>query len=157
MKTIEQRLQALEDEAAIRTLAARFADASILADYDEFTSLWAAGGIWTIHEPFFASAAGIEKIDAMVRGLRKGRGFFVQFVHSGVIKLDGDKATARWVMREASEGPGDAYYNNYAVYEDSLVRSAEGWQFASRDYHYMWLDTSAFPGNVFALPVLSKK
>ena len=152
MKSIEIRLQELEDEAAIRTLVARFADASVSADFDEFISLWSVDGKWTIHEPFFLTAEGIQNIDEMVRTLRTGRDFFVQFAHSGVIVLDGEKATARWIMQEASTGPGEHYYNNYAVYLDSLVKSDGRWQFASRDYHYMWLDSGPFPGDVFALP-----
>ena len=40
MFTIEQRLQHLEDEAAIRDLAARFADAATRADYETIRSLF---------------------------------------------------------------------------------------------------------------------
>ena len=40
MITIEQRLQRLEDEAAIRDLAARFADAATRADYETIRSLF---------------------------------------------------------------------------------------------------------------------
>jgi hypothetical protein len=91
----------------------------------------------------------------MLRSLRKGREFFVQFVHSGVISLNRDTATARWVMHEVSKGPGNVYYNNYAIYIDSMQKTEGQWQFVQRDYHYMWLDTEAFPGNDFSLPVLS--
>ena len=154
MNTIEQRLQILEDESAIRSLVAKFADAGIFANYEEFKTLWAPNGKWTIHKPFFASAEGIQKIDEMLHFLEAGKEFFVQFVHSGVIKLNGDKATARWVMREASRGPGETYYNNYAVYIDSLQKIDGNWLFVQRDYHYMWLDTGPFPGDVFALPAL---
>jgi hypothetical protein len=155
MKSIEQRLQDLEDEASIRLLAARFSDACIVADYEAFKTLWSRAGKWTIHEPFLASAEGIQKIDEMLRSLRKGREFFVQFVHSGVISLNRDTATARWVMHEVSKGPGNVYYNNYAIYIDSMQKTEGQWQFVQRDYHYMWLDTEAFPGNDFSLPVLS--
>lgn len=44
MRSLEQRLQQLEDEAAIHSLTARFADASMFADYDVFRALWAAEG-----------------------------------------------------------------------------------------------------------------
>ena len=53
MKSIEQRLEYLEDESTVRSLAARFAGASTVADYEEFKSLWSVNGKWTIHEPFF--------------------------------------------------------------------------------------------------------
>lgn len=83
--------------------------------------------------------------------LRKDREFFVQFAHSGVIKLNGDKATARWIMHEAAKGPGENYYNNYAIYIDSMQKIEGTWKFVQRDYHYMWLDLEAFSGKVFAL------
>ena len=152
MKSIEERLLKMEEEAAIRNLAARFADACMVADFETFKILWAPGGQWTIHEPFLMTAEGIESIDNMVRTLRKGRGFFVQFVHSGVISINGDTATVRWIMQEASKGPEEHYYHNYAVYMDNIVKTDGEWRFLSRDYHYMWLNTEAFPGNVFALP-----
>ena len=82
----------------------------------------------------------------------EGKAFFVQFVHSGIIKVDGNKASARWIMQEAAEGPAEFYYDNYAVYMDTLEKHGDQWFFASRDYHYMWLNTHPFPGDVFDLP-----
>ena len=52
MLTIEQRLQQLEDEAAIRDLAARFADAATRADYETIRSLFTPDAVFTIGEPF---------------------------------------------------------------------------------------------------------
>jgi hypothetical protein len=52
MGKAKKRLEVLEDEAAIHALVARFADASVTADYDEFAGLWSPKGKWTIHEPF---------------------------------------------------------------------------------------------------------
>jgi hypothetical protein len=101
---------------------------------------------------FQASSEGVKNIVEMMRSLRKGREFFVQFAHSGVIELKGKKATARWIMREVSKGPGEVYYNNYAVYLDSLRKSKGKWKFVQRDYHYVWLDTSPFSGKAFSLP-----
>ena len=152
MNTIEERLGLLEDEAAIRHLVARFADGSVTANYEEFLTVCAPNGKWTIHEPLFSTAEGPEAITEMMRQLRTGKAFFAQFVHSGVITLAGGKATARWVMREAAEVPGDSYYNNYAMYIDTLEKIDGKWLFVTRDYHYMWLDTGAFPGDVYSLP-----
>lgn len=156
MKSKEElRVSALEDEAAIRTLVTRFADACIVADYDAFQSLWSANGKWTIHEPFFASGEGMEKIVEMMRMLRTGRSFFVQFAHSGVVMLEGDKATARWVMHEASKGPGEVHYNNYGLYVDILIKIDGRRLFTQIDYLYMWIDSGAFPGDAYVLPALS--
>lgn len=136
----------LHDETAIHSLVARFADACIVEDYEEFKSLWSRDGKWTIHEPYLASSEGIEKIVEMMRSLRIGREFFVQFAHSGVVKLKGDKATARWVIHEVSKGPGEVYHSNYALYVDFLRKSKGKWKFVQRDNHYLWLDTAVFSG-----------
>ena len=152
MKSIEERLTALEDEAAIRNLAAAFADACMIADYQAFEKLWSEKSKWTIHQPVFSAAEGRPQIREMMHTLRERKAFFVQFVHSGIIKVDGNKASARWIMQEAAEGPAEFYYDNYAVYMDTLEKHGDQWFFASRDYHYMWLNTHPFPGDVFDLP-----
>lgn len=95
MLTVEQRLQRLEDDAAIRDLAARFADATTRADYDSFAALWAPDATFVINKPFFTTATGTEAILAMLHKLRDGRDFFVQFVNSGVLGIQDNHATAR--------------------------------------------------------------
>ncbi len=52
MPTIEQRLQHLEDESAIRELAARFADAATRGDHETVRSLFKPDGVFSIGEPF---------------------------------------------------------------------------------------------------------
>lgn len=150
--TIEERLQRLEDEAEIRALVAQFADACTRADYESFGKVWSESGKWAIHDPFPLSSQGRKAIVNMMAGLREGREFFVQFPHSGVITIAGDKATARWIMHEASKGPGETYYNNYGLYTDALIKNEGKWEFAQRDYYYMYLDTGILPGDAFTLP-----
>jgi hypothetical protein len=152
MKSLEQRVQYLEDEAAIRSLTARFSDSVVVGDFDKFKSFWSPDGKWTIHDPFFASATGVLKIDTLLRNLRKEREFFVQFVHSGVIDINGDKAIARWMMREVAKGPAQFYYDNYAIYVDLLDKANGQWRFIQRDYFYIWLNTRPFLGDAVALP-----
>ena len=61
--------------------------------------------------------------------------YFMQMMHSGVIEINGDRATARFVERERGRGES-TYYDSLPVYEDVLVREAHGWRFAERFYHY---------------------
>ncbi len=159
MPTLEERIQKLEDESAIRDLIACFADTCSHCDLDAFAKLWIPDDLgeptWTLSEPFPMSATGIEKILAMCGTLRSPRHFFIQGVHSGVIEIHGDDATGRWIMREVATGPGDVYYNNYAVYRDKYEKKNGKWYFARRDYQYHFLDSSPFEGKVYAPPVLS--
>ena len=151
MSTIETRLRAVEDELAIRNLAARFSDCCNERDYCGFADLWSARGVWEIGPPLPARAQGVDAIVAMLRALLTPQISFMQMTHSGVVQIDGDRATARFVEREHGMGEA-AFYENLAVYNDELVREADcKWRFVRRSYVYRYLDDSAFSGKVFPL------
>lgn len=146
MKTIEERILILEDEMAIRNLAAKFADAATTADYDALRLLWKHDGVFTINEPANVTKTGVDNIVAHITMLRDERDFFVQFVHSGVINVDGNNATARWIIHEVGQGPAEKYYNNYGVFNDTMEKINNEWVFTGRVYDYMWLDFGKFEG-----------
>ena len=148
----EPALQRFMDEAAIRNTVARFADSATRADYDGFRSAWADEGEFIIgKQPHGQSATGAENIVAMLRRLRAGKDFFVQFAVPGVIAIDGDVATTRTLCHEAARGPGESYYRNHCVAFDRLRREGQGWVFTSRSFQYLWLDTSPYTGTAFPL------
>ena len=148
MRTLEERLQAAEDELSIRNLAARYSDAVNQRDLVAFRQLWTGDAVWEIGAPLQASAHGIDEIAGLLRRLLQAEKYFIQMTHSGVIEIRGDRATARFV--EAERGRGEStYYDCLAVYEDVLVREAEGWRFAKRSYQYRFLDQSPFGGEAF--------
>ena len=150
MRTLEERLQALEDELSIRNLAASYSDAVNQRDLVAFRQLWTGGAVWEIGAPLQASAHGIDEIVALLRRLLQAEKYFMQMTHSGVIEIRGDRATARFV--EAERGRGEStYYDCLAVYEDVLVREADGWRFAKRSYHYRFLDQNPFGGDAFPI------
>jgi len=152
--TIEERLQHLEDDAAIRDLAARFADAATRGDHQTLRSLWKPDGIFVIGEPFAVTCKGIDEISAHIRKLRDGKDFFVEFVHSGLVQIDGNTASARWLVREVGMGPGKSgksYYNNFGFFIDELEKIDGTWLFKSRTYPYLYLDTDPFTGTAVAL------
>jgi ketosteroid isomerase-like protein len=148
---LEARLRAVEDRLEIQALAARFSDAVNERDMTAFVQLWASGRpIWEIGPPLQSRAEGIDEIIAMFQRLLQIERYFMQMTHSGVVTIDGDRATARFVERE--RGRGDTtYYDNLAVYDDVLVKEPAGWRFLERHYHYRFLDQTPFGGD--ALPV----
>ena len=156
MLTIEQRLQHLEDEVAIRDLAARFADAATRADHETIRTLFKPDGVVTIGEPFAVTCKGIDEISALLHKLRDGKDFFVQFVHSGLIQVNGNTASARWTTREVGLGPaksdtGKSYYNNFGFFIDELEKVDGKWLFQTRTYPYLYLDTEPFTGKGIVL------
>ncbi|MFC2254832.1 nuclear transport factor 2 family protein [Labrys portucalensis] len=136
---LERRLRVLEDEAEIHRLAARFSDAVNERDLWAFGRLWAdEDAVWSIGPPLTSRAEGRETIVGLLESLYKRERYFMQMTHTGVVTLDGGRATARFVVREHGCGDG-TYYENLAVYNDELVRQAEGWRFAKRSYAYRFL------------------
>lgn len=136
MSGLEARLRAVEDELAIRALAARFSDCANERDLEGFADLWSARGVWEIGEPLAARAEGVDAIVAMLRRLLDARTGFVQLTHSGVVRLAGDRATARSVEGEHAATEGDAE-RNLAVCSDVLAREADGrWRFLRRSCEY---------------------
>jgi hypothetical protein len=104
--------------------------------------------MWEIGAPLQASAHGVDEIVALLRRLLQAEKYFMQMTHSGVIEVNGDRATARFVERERGRGES-TYYDSLAVYEDVLVREADGWRLARRSYQYRFLDQSPFGGEAF--------
>jgi len=81
-----------------------------------------------------------------IMALRDERHFFVQFVQSGVINVDGNTATARWIIHEIGQEPREKYYNNYGVFNDKMEKINNLWAFTSRVNDYTWLDFGKFEG-----------
>lgn len=151
MLTLEQRLQQFEDEAAIRDLAARFADAATRADYETLRSLFKSDAVFSIGEPNPVTCKGVDEIIGLIRKLEDGKDFFVQFIHSGLIKIDRNTASARWLVREMAlgsekSGSRKAYYNNFGFFIDELEKVDGKWLFKRRSYAYVYLDTEPFTG-----------
>jgi hypothetical protein len=142
-------LQQFMDEASIRNTIARFADAATRADAAMFHSVWAADGEFIIGAE--THSTGADENVALLRKLRAGKEFFVQFALPGVIEIDGDEATTRTFVHESARGPGEKYYRNHCIAFDRLQRSGDRWVFKSRSFQYLWLDTGPFAGNGFPL------
>ena len=152
MPTLEQRIQQLEDEAAIRNLVAGFADATTRHDMTALSALWKQHGIFTIGAPLLNVCRGIEEIIGLISKLRGDKEFFVQFVNSGVISVNGDHATARWLIEEVAKG-GDKFYHNYCVVSDAMEKVNGEWLFTERFFHFMYLDFSRFTGTLTRFPI----
>ena len=148
VRTVEARLQAV-DQLEIQSLAAKFSNAVNERDEAAFKRLWASEKpVWEIGPPLASRAEGIDDIAKMLRGLLQIEQYFMQMTHAGVVEVDGDRATARFVVREHGKG-ATTFYDNLAVYEDVLVREDAGWRFAHRSYRYRFLDQNPFSGSAF--------
>jgi hypothetical protein len=152
MNNQESRLQQFMDEATIRNTIARFADSATRCDLAMFRTVWAEDAEFIIGSaPHGQYSKGIEENVALLRKLRTGKDFFVQFALPGVIEIQGDKATTRTFVHEAARGPGEKFYRNHCIAFDQLQRVGDDWVFTVRSFQYIWLDTGPFAGTGFPL------
>jgi ketosteroid isomerase-like protein len=137
---IRPRPEQVADEVAIRGLAYAFADAVNRGDAGAFEALWDDDGVWEIGAPLHSVAQGSTGIAAQFVKLWDSLEFFVQQVHSGIVTIDGDRATSRWSVQETGRRRDSGPYNNHAFYEDEIVKRDGSWRFLRRNYRYVWLD-----------------
>ncbi|EDM37862.1 hypothetical protein PBAL39_15594 [Pedobacter sp. BAL39] len=140
MTSTEERLKALEDEHQIRALANSFADICMSGNAQYFEALWIEAGTWTLAEPLNIESRGHHNIAKLFLKLATGKRFFCQKLHSGIITISGDQATARWILSENAANHDGSSYQSTAIYDDHLVFEGGRWLFEAR--HCKFLDIS---------------
>lgn len=131
----DNQLQRFIDEASIRNVIARFADAATRGDLDTFRTVWDEQGEFKIGEaPHGQHAIGVDDAVGLLGKLLTGLTYFVQFAIPGVIEVEGDEATTRTFVHESARGAGDHYYRNHCIAFDRLRRAGDDWVFTSRSF-----------------------
>ncbi|MFF3934778.1 nuclear transport factor 2 family protein [Streptomyces phaeofaciens] len=138
--------QAVADRFEIAALCAEATDAVMMRDYDRVASLFTPEGAmrWPHIDRDFV---GREEIRA---GIAWGQGlweFFVQQIHPGVVRLDGDTAVGRAYVHEFGRMRDGSSHANYALYHDRYERTPHGWKFSERVYEVRYVDASPLMGS----------
>jgi ketosteroid isomerase-like protein len=139
-------LQAIADRFEIEALRGEFTDAGMMRDYDRFASLFTQDGVWRI--PDVAEFVSREEIRAGIERLQGLWDYFVQTVHPGTIRLEGDTAVGRAYISEFGRFRDGSSHLNYSVYHDRYQRTPDGWKFTERVYEVRYLDTTPLAGSV---------
>ena len=143
--------EAIADRVEIEALRGEFTDASMMLDYDRFASLFTKDGAWRMPH-IDEELVGREDVRAGVERLRGLWEYFVQTVHPGTIRLDGDTAVGRSYVSEFGRFRDGSAVLNYAVYHDRYLRTPDGWRFAERRYEVRYIDTSPLAGSAPRAP-----
>jgi ketosteroid isomerase-like protein len=139
-------LQAIADRFEIEALRGEFTDAATMRDYDRFASLFTQDGEWRIPDADVEFVSR-EEIRAGIERLQSSWDYFVQTVHPGTIRLEGDTAVGRAYVAELGRLRDGSSHLNHAVYHDRYRRTSDGWKFAERVYEVRYLDTSPLAGS----------
>lgn len=126
--------QSTIDELEIQALAACYSDAVRRGDAEQAAATYCEDGVlMAFNGPEIAGRAAIAQ--ALARVLSP-MSFVMQTCAGGLIEVDGDRATARWSVTEwMNRRDTDEIRVMLGVYEDVVVRTAQGWRFARRRFH----------------------
>ncbi len=139
---LEQRLQKVEDELAIRRIIVEYAVRLDAKDLEQYLDLFAEDGVWQIGDMV---REGRDEIRAMLAGLYKDTeiepyGYErYRIVTNMQIDVDGDRATARSRHLTLTRGErGNPVPTLGGLYEDEFIRENGEWKILHRtDYPIM--------------------
>ncbi|MEU9671229.1 nuclear transport factor 2 family protein [Streptomyces bobili] len=139
-------IRAIADRVEIEALRAELTDAVMMRDFGRVVSLFTPEG--AMRWPHIGKEfVGREEIRAGIEWGQSLWEFFVQNVHPGVIRLDGDTATGRAYIQEFGRMRDGSSHLNYALYQDRYERTADGWKFGERIYEVRYLDSTPLRGS----------
>lgn len=124
-------MSAIEDELAIRNLAARYIDGVNRHDAGVWGSTWSQQGVWEL------LGHRVEGRSAILQFWEAAMGnfsFAFMQLGSGTLEFGGGSARGRWYLTEYLVGADGAAQQVLGMYEDRYVREGGEWLFAERRY-----------------------
>jgi ketosteroid isomerase-like protein len=139
----------VETDQGVRALVARSCDAVARADVEAWIACWRDDGIWTL--PSRGQVVGRSELRAAFAALSAEFELCVQEVLSGWADVSGDRATARWYLRETQRTVNGGQ-EVLGCYDDTVVRDEDGWRFARRRFWVLYRGPRELAGEVFRRP-----
>lgn len=131
------------DEIAIQQLINKYTEGASRADYDQVASVYAPDGVWNL-PVYNLSFKGRDAITKGMSDFLVAMDYLIQINSPAWIQIDGDTATARSTIREGAKFKGkDESVEILGFYNDELVRTPEGWLFASRTFNLVAMNSVA--------------
>jgi uncharacterized protein (TIGR02246 family) len=140
----------MDDQRGIENLIGRYCDAVLRADAATWASCWTADACWVI--PGTGEVVGRDAIAATFAEIRGLYDLCVQEVLNSTVEIDGDRAHARWQVRETQHRADGSGSELLGVYHDDLRRESDAWQFERREFELVYRGERAMPGRVYRRP-----
>ncbi|MEZ5227925.1 MAG: nuclear transport factor 2 family protein [Acidimicrobiales bacterium] len=132
----------------LRNLVATYTDAINRLAVDEAIRTYADESTFTMMDR--PTVVGRDAIEAVLQATVARYELITQLVHSGVVRLDGDRARARWQVTELQVMLDGTRRFVVGRYEDELARFPEGWRFVGRRFVARYLGDLDLSGPVMA-------
>jgi hypothetical protein len=141
-------LSAWVDKLAIREVISRYTSAATRGAWDELEACFTDDAHWKLGAPLDTDIVGARAIREQLMGQCDHQDFFMQMTHDSIVELQGaDRATAVTTIHAlARHTDGQVQVQSYGIYYDDLVKTADGWKFASRRLQPIFMNTGDLPG-----------
>ena len=115
----------------IMDLVNRYSDAANRQHPEDMASVYAPQGrLLAFGNEFYV---GRDRILEIFRASMVRVEYLTQICAAGIVNVDGDRATGRWtVTKFAKHADGDKLTYFQGTYEDTMIRTDEGWLFEQR-------------------------
>ena len=130
--TTETELHAIADRFLIRELIDEYSNVCTQRDWKRLGDLFVENCVWRTRGTHPRDFRGREAVAAAITSVAESYPLIFQMPHAPRIQLDGDRATATTLMHEIGRMPDESVAFALGVYCDTLVRTAQGWQFEER-------------------------
>ena len=121
------------DELAVQRTLNTYTQGCSQADWDTVMSTFLPDGVWEVRG--VGEFQGYAAIQAVMSAFVGQMAYFVQINSPALIAINGDKATARSIIRECGKyADRDEALEVLGFYTDALVRTLGGWKFARRTF-----------------------
>jgi hypothetical protein len=125
------------DEIAIQQTINRYSEGASRADWDRVLSTFTSSASWEI-PAFGAVYRQHDVIRAAMAGFVGQMAYFVQINAPAVISVNGERATARSIIRECGKfADRDEALEIMGFYDDELMRTEHGWKFTRRVFQLL--------------------
>jgi hypothetical protein len=122
------------EEYAIQRVLNLYSEGATRGDWDQMIATFLPEGVWEI-PALGLKLEGREGIRQGMMAVAAPMTFVVQLNTPALIDIDGDRATARSVIRECAKYKDrDEALEVLGIYADKLVKTAGGWKFARRTF-----------------------
>jgi uncharacterized protein (TIGR02246 family) len=137
-------------ESEVRALVARYCHAIVERDDEAWADTFAKDAVW---EVLGSTLHGRDAILAHYRKLVAGVPWVIQRATDGIVEVQGDTATGRWIVTEYLKTESGVSGMNVGVYRDEYRRCEDGrWRFARRAFTPSYLGPADLSGKPIQRP-----
>jgi hypothetical protein len=122
------------DKVDIQETISRYHEGASLYEWDQIVATFLPDGVWEVPE-MGIRCQGHAEIRTKMPSLVEPIEYLVQINAPAIIDLDGERATARTLIRECAQfRDGGLRMDVVGQFKDELQRTPDGWKFAHRTF-----------------------